>query len=444
MALTLNCRENFRKLKNDEYYFTKIDGWGEYEFIRDLTDEEWEELGHDIANNKHVKMVDFTAGSLTYMKALNCHNMSFLFRGLNSNRSISINELILSRNEICADGVRSMVNTSNLQKLKIDSNHIGSEGFNVLIRALRDSSIKTLDCSMCCIESIDIDADNLPRFLKELHITYNFINTNDCRGLAKIIRGRGGKPSLEYLSMFMNRVDDEGVAILVDAFRDNTLLRTLHIEGNDEISRKGYIMLLKLLNDITSITSTLQSNHTLNRVGLVGGPIICPSIEGHDIIDHHMAMAMDINQKYHTDPVAAGREKIIQIQLHSGRRAELMKLFGLKRSLYCEINPLYLPEVISIVGSRHGQGELYAALKSSIDKLISSMSREQCITKQLAYYAARTEEIRATLDCIQQQLTFSTERSNELNTELEGIKAARVNEVDGGDRPNSNKRLRLK
>ena len=111
-------------------------------------------------------------------------------------------------------------------------------------------------------------------------------------------------------------------------------------------------------------------------------------------------MATMINSKHKSNPEAAGREKVIQSQLHSTRRAELADLLGVNYSLYSKINPLHLPEVLSLVGHSHGQGELYLALKASISGVTSTVNRKQCIEEQIAYHAAKLEELGAELATI--------------------------------------------
>ena len=98
---------------------------------------------------------------------------------------------------------------------------------------------------------------------------------------------------------------------------------------------------------------------------------------------------------------AAGREKVIQTQLHSANRAELCRLQDVHQSLHSEINPLHLPEVLALVGKHHGQGELYDTLKSSIAGVISIVNRKKFIKDQMAYYAAKLEELSAQLAAIE-------------------------------------------
>lgn len=167
-------------------------------------------------------------------------------------------------------------------------------------------------------------------------------------------------------------------------------------------------MLLKLVNDVSSIEATLQSNHTLRKIFFYG---VYQSLQ-------HIKMATAINCL----PEEAGRKKVIETQLNSVRRAEVAELQGVSQSPYSEINPLHLPEVLVLVGRHHGQGELYVALKSSIAGVISTVDREQCLKQQIA-------EKRAEIDAAE--------------AELAAIEAAEVHLVNTVSESHSNKRRRF-
>ena len=291
-------------------------------------------------------------------------------------------------------------NANNLLKLHVGRNNIQSEGFNVLFRALRDSPIETLICARCGIESIEIDDNSTPRNLRHLNLIANSINADGCREVAKLLQG--GDSTLGSLFLTENKIDDEGVEILVDALQNNTSLKTLNVGRNDGISNRGKIMLLKLVNDISSIKATLQSNHTLTQViGELFKPDEYELDPDDEIIKMHINNAVAINMRNKDNPEVADREKVIQTQLHSETRAELADLQGVNRSLYSEIGTLHLPEVLALVGRIHGQGELYAALKSSIAGVISTVNEKQCIQDQMAYHAAKLEELGARLAVIE-------------------------------------------
>jgi hypothetical protein len=60
-----------------------------------------------------------------------------------------------------------------------------------------------------------------------------------------------------------------------------------------------------------------------------------------------------------------------------------------------------LPEVLSLIGRHHGQGELYIALKSSIAGVVSTVNRKQCLHQQRAYHKAKLEAIEAEIAAIE-------------------------------------------
>eukprot|EP00985_Skeletonema_marinoi_P027501 scaffold22690_cov87-Skeletonema_marinoi.AAC.1 len=206
---------------------------------------------------------------------------------------------------------------------------------------------------------------------------------------------------------------------------------TLNLKRNDEISKQGQILLLQLVNDISSITATLHSNHTLKSLSL-------EILDADEDIQRHIGEATQINTLHASNPEAAGQEKVIQTQLNSGRRAELAALQGIDHSVYSEIDPLHLPEVLSLVGQHHGQGELYVALRSSIAGVISTVNRRQCLQQQRSYYRAKIAHHKAII------AEYRT-KAGEVEAEIATIEAADGHDghvVDIGSEPRSNKRPR--
>ena len=385
-----------QRIRENSYYTTDLDARGSHSYIQNMTDEDWEELGRDISNSTRLVSLNTGAG------ALNDHKMASLFRDLTESSSIRIMELY--DNGLSVVGVRSMVpflqHANNLTKLDLSHNNFQSEGFNVLFRALRDSPIKILYCASCGIDSIEIDANFIPPNLIWLYLRQNSISTDGCRELAKLLQGEDA--TLTQLHLERNKIDDDGVEILVDVLRNNKSLTTLDLLENDGISDQGQIQLLKLVNNISCIKATLQSNHTLKYVNVER---ITPSVlESGEEIKTHIDTATGINRNNGSDPNAAGREKVIQTQLHSETRAVLCRLQGIDRSLYSEIDPLHLPEVLSLIAQRHGQGELYAAVLSSIMTLFSTMNREKCIQQKMEYHAAKIAEHKAKLEELDKEL----------------------------------------
>ncbi|KAK1746114.1 leucine-rich repeat protein [Skeletonema marinoi] len=269
-----------QRIKENDRYAQELDTDSyDYNSIDNMTDEGWEELGRDISNNTHLETVSLHEG------ALDNHKMRCFFRGLM--KSSSINEFHLHDNELSISVVRSMVpflqNADNLTYLDLDGNGIQTKGFNMLFRALRNRPIEKLHCDGCGIESIDIDSEHMPHNFEFLHLSGNGISTDGCRGLAKLLQGDNS--TLRELWLSENEIDDEGVEILVDALQNNTSLETLNLRDN-EISVEGMKACLRLVNDISSINATLQTNHTLTSLHVKEIPYVSLGIN--DEIQNHI------------------------------------------------------------------------------------------------------------------------------------------------------------
>mmetsp|Transcript_17192 Transcript_17192/g.24322 ORF Transcript_17192/g.24322 Transcript_17192/m.24322 type:complete len:444 (+) Transcript_17192:144-1475(+) len=380
----------WQEIAENDPVTTALNLYGGENYVQNIITLDWLRLGRDISNNTHL------TEAILYGGALNDEKMSFFFRGLT--KSSSIAEMYLYSNGFSVAGVRSMVpflqNATNLMHLDLNDNNLRSDGFIELCRALSDSPIVELHCDRCGIESIEIGNDCFPKQLLELHLRSNNINVDGCRELAKLLQG--GSAILVRLYLEDNNIDDEGVGILVDGLRNNTSLDSLDLRSNNGISTHGQVMLLRLVNDISSIKATFQSNHKL----------MCLNVNFSNAGQHiqtHIDQAVGINEE-EDNPAAAARAKVIKSQLHSGVRAELADLQGVSQSVYSEINPLHLPEVIALVGKNHGQGELYAALKSSIAGVISTVNRKQCLQQEKAYYNAKIAEYRAKVEEVEAEL----------------------------------------
>ncbi|KAL7452149.1 hypothetical protein ACHAWC_003882, partial [Mediolabrus comicus] len=361
-----------RRVRENDPGTVEISSNTEYgQYFKDMSGNQWEQLGLGISSNNHVRELELRV-------TLNDETMSSLFRGLtgsNSIKEVRLNEygwMLLHRrpnNGFGVEGARSMLpflqNASNLTSLNFTSNNIGSEGFNLLWRALRDSPIEQLYCGYCGIESIEIDGDHIPNNLRHLFLNGNRIDTDDCYELAKLLQGR--QSMLNYLDLDYNNIGDEGITVLANVLQSNTSLQNIRLRGNKMIRDEGMASLLKLVNDISSIKATLNSNHTLHTISV--------DKEVTNVIQRHIHAATKINRENRNNTVAAGRAKVIHTQLNSAKRAELAHLQGVDRSLYLsEIDNLHLPEVLALVGKSHGHAEFFLALQASVTGLISTVN----------------------------------------------------------------------
>eukprot|EP00984_Skeletonema_dohrnii_P012759 scaffold5207_cov96-Skeletonema_dohrnii-CCMP3373.AAC.6 len=438
-----------QRIKVNDPDETELHLTGDDNYINSLVYEDWEQLGRDIANNNHLKHVYLDDG------AINDKTGSFLFRGLT--RSNSIELMTLYQNGLSAVGVRSMMpflHKNHLEALNVSNNDILSEGLNLLFQALSDSPIRVLRVSNCSIESIELASGRLPRNLKHLHLDGNNIkiNADGRNGLAKLLQG--GHSTLKGLWLNNNKIDNEGVAILVDILRSNTKLTTLALEHNNDITYDGEILLLKLVNNLSSIKATLQSNHTLTNLTVKE---INPDGEYPYQYDLSNVIQLNINvvNENEGNLVAAGREKVVVSHLDSQTRLALYCLQDLDDSLYSQIDPLHLPEIFSLIWHRHGHEELFVALSSSIMSLFSTVDRKKCIRQQREYHAANIAEHRAKMEeldaelaaeereeVLEEEIAYHTAKLENLQAELEEVKRTKGDELGAESGPRSNKRSR--
>ena len=329
-------------------------------------------------------------------------------------------------------------NSNNLTSLWIDKNNMQSEGFNLLLRALRDSPIQRLYCNKCGIESIAVDSNHIPRNLRRFSLHGNCINADGCREIAKLLQG--GDATLEHLDLDQNQIDDDGVEILVDALQSNTSLETLDLRRNEVISNQGLVMLLKLVNDISSITATLQSNHTLEDIYVYDRRNLNPdeSDATENTQRHKMQLHIDNalavnNGRHEGNPQTVGREKVIQFQLQRRNRAELAAIQGIEHSVYSEIDPLYLPEVLSLLSCRPSvRGELYGALRSTVVGLFSLVNMTQCIQNEAACCATKIDEYKVKIDEYEAKIDECKAMISEHGTRLKDLNA-RLETMDGSN-----------
>lgn len=388
-------------------------------------DENWKTLGREIQGNEHLLSVYFTLSMKIIIErpydtdtdtgVLSDENMISIFKGLT--RSNTIRSMYLPRNRFGVSGVQAMVpflmNSSKLIELDLGHNNIQSEGFHAVYRALRGSPINLLHCGWCGVENLDLDGDYIPKRLQHLGLSGNNINSEGCRELTKLLLNEDC--ILETLGLRENNIDDEGVAILVDALRMNTSLKVITLDENERITMKGKASMLKLVNDISSIDATLQSNHTLTTFGKSFEQEGESFINTPDrLIRHRISKALHTNYNMtswtrmtSSQLDTAGRKKVISTQLNSRERALLCDLQDVdvcNEALYSEINPLHLPEVLAMIYQHHGQSELYVALVSSIAGLLSTINRKKILQERVEHHLSIIKEHAATVETLRTEI----------------------------------------
>ena len=379
-----NFLDDLQLLRGNDSSLTYFEVSGLSPYVQDMTGEDWEQLGRDISNNRHLKKLEIVT-------ALDEQTMTSLFRGLT--RSSSIEEVILTNNRSGVNGLENMVpflqNANNLLELDFyHDDNISSEGFSLIWGALRDSPIKALTFVSCQLSSIEIDVAYVPNCLKVLNLSRNEINADGCREVAKLLRRED--TILEHLYLFENKIDDEGMSYLVNALRTNTSLRAIQLHGNEGITTEGMRLLLKLLNDISSIEATLQSNHTLFVMTFNN------NFDGTDIGRQIRGVLQIIEDNLdNLDVSDVSKIKVIYTQLDSKQRAEMCRLQGVQNSgkPFTELGPLLLPEVLEIVGNHHGLSEFYESFRTSVADLWTIIDRKEVLRQQKAELAIELDAL---------------------------------------------------
>jgi len=113
-----------------------------------MTEEDWEQLGREVANNDHLEEFNVHDG------ALNNQKMTSLFRGLT--RSSSIDAINLYENDPGQSMIPFVQNARNLRHMYINAD-MTSDGFAALFRALCNSPFESLD--LRGLSSLEIDSD---------------------------------------------------------------------------------------------------------------------------------------------------------------------------------------------------------------------------------------------------------------------------------------------
>ena len=383
-----------------------------------FTDLAWELFGRYIANNTHLLRLDLNDASMT------ASDMSIFFRELAQNGGGTLKELQLIGNEVDIDGVRSMVpfiqSSQNLSKLYMSNKvHIGTEEFEMLINALDGGRIEELfvngckiddtsslgNCTLSHLRVMNLAHNNLSNMgdnmsalenytnLEHLYLMSCGIGREGCIVISNLMQKEDSR--LKVLNLDFNDIDDEGAEILTASLKHNNSLKHLSLIGNNILEEKGCLAFLKLLIDVSSIESTYNSNHTLTN-------LVFPYCSGSqaETITMHIGSAISTNRN---SPDSAGKTKIINYQLNRQTRMQLALLQGVDSpysSIFANIDPVALPDVLAFVGEKCGQKNLYCALVATAPELTSLINRKTLlqhaisnINKEFARLTAKRDEL---------------------------------------------------
>ena len=391
------CFDDIYQIKNNQSHmheFALQDGE-----TNQFTQRTWTLLGRYIANNTHLEDI----------KLHNCNItdeiMALLFGELVS--SASLQKLEVCRNRIGIDGVRCMLpflqNSPNLSALNFRlSSTINTECFELVVSALHNRRVKELGFADCNIQDISVlERHNLPN-LTNLYLNCNIIGRNGCITISNLLQKEGS--TLAKVVLISTGMGDEEAELLATALKRNTSLKELHLSNNNGITERGHVAFLKLLNDVSSIENTYNSNHTLRECKLIGH-------FSRSKLQAFVNSACRVNMNS-TNP---GRTKVIRSHLNSQTLKKLCDHQGINYSygdIFADIEPVLLPRILASIGYENGLSELYTALLSTAPDLLSYIDRKALIrdimARNEAHAAALAAECERKIAVLKNQLLSET------------------------------------
>jgi len=379
-----------------------------------FTDLSWRLLGRYIANSTYLEKLAIGDCSVTD------ENMALLFGGLLV-ESTSLTNLWLADNEFGINGVQCMVtflqNSPNLSNISFDrNNNINTDCFELVVQILHGRSLDgrnlefKLSFSKCGITNISaLDRYALPN-IQDLELSGNNIGREGCITISNLLQQEGS--NLKYLDLSDTGMGDGEAELLATSLENNTKLRTFLLEENDNISERGFKAFLKLIFDVSSIENMHNSNHTLRALYL-------PECSYGQECNHITDSIFKINSN---PGFAAVREKVIKCQLNSTTRKELCRLQGIEYcsigTLFADIEPVFLPEVLSLIGSRHGQSEFYTALIPMVPDLMSSVDTSGMMKDEMVKNEAHAKDLAVQIAELTRQLEALSTKNDQLSRRL--------------------------
>ena len=306
----------------------------------------WARLGDYLASNNHVECMSLRQCNL------NDSNMSVFFKGAQKS---SLVVLTLYSVGFGSEGIRCLVpflqNACNLTSLNVSGNLIKTEGLWWLMKGLTGGSIEKLNLRHCGLTNLAVIEKCSLTNLQVLYLSDNS-NIDGCESIAELLRRGGSKLKKLYLNRC--NIRDEGAEMIANSLTNNTSLTHLELESNN-ITLKGQLALLRLVNDISSVNKTYNSNHTLRLIGMNGNAVM--------LYNKYIQDGIQINRHHGGKLIQAGRAKVIKYQINSNMRSIVCGLQGVSdKEPFFDIDSIMLPELVSLVGRESGFSDMYRLL----------------------------------------------------------------------------------
>ena len=196
----------------------------------------------------------------------------------------------------------------------------------------------------CNIEDISaLNTDTVPN-IGILDLSNNNIGRTGCITISHLLESKAS--TLTQLVLGSTGMGDDEAEMLANSLKHNTKLEDLRLVDND-IGQRGYVAFLRLLNDVSSIESTYNSNHTLTTLDLLDDD------ETDSALSAEIGIACRQNE-HNTTPKAAGRAKVTHSQLNSQTRKLYCQWQGIQYSsignllVDADIESVLLPNILEL------------------------------------------------------------------------------------------------
>lgn len=414
----------------------------------DFSTEAWRRLGIYIGRNTHLRSLDFEDCGLEDDR------MQVLFGGAAKNKSIKTLNL-RSNHEMLPDiGLMCLAPLSgSLTSLDLSDICIRADGLAKIAELFAGGPLEELNVSKCDISNIKSlhRTPRIPTFpnLVSLDLSLNPISKGGYGFyVTKLLKSTRTK--LERLHLNRMKIPDRGVEAIAESLSANTTLTELHLQG---IQEGGMVTMSKLFCDVSSIHSTLNSNHIVktfdvqskNQAKLKNLPTKLVSF---------VESAITLNREADT-PEAAARAKVIHCHLISENKTNYCALQSVEnidgKDLYTtsfiDMNPNILPNVASLISQNSNLSDLYQFLKFKVPFFMSLRSKEAALKEQLAKIDNEMATLVAKRSRVETELKAVQEEGNPVRTnDHAGAKyRSRIEKSDkvSGTHHNNKKKARL-
>ena len=232
-------------------------------------EEEWKRLGVILGHNIYVEELKLIGDNRQNL------NVSDLFIGLQMNKHIS--KLSLVGINLGGNSMNKLApflsNNPLLKKIDLSGCNIGTASIDILSNALlrrSEDTLENIDLNENNFGDINLDMLVRPLIkcsrLKLLLLRYNYIGINGCTSLANLLKN--GESNLAHMDLSNNLIDNKCFIALTISLAGNkkTKLKTLQLWGNNGITASGWVALLKLVCNFSSINNVVESNHNLHNM----------------------------------------------------------------------------------------------------------------------------------------------------------------------------------